>query len=134
MRRISAWALAFVLGCSTWLGAADAEKKEPAGKQAPASSVELFHQMQTQLKKQQAEIEKLQAQLQQSREALLKAHRKIPEGAPQAKSASPQTALPHEKANSLNDKVMDMSTAGNVRRSRRQVSGASTGVAVQYGS
>ena len=65
----------------TWLAAADTEKKEPAGKQAAASSVQLLHQMQEQLKKQQAEIEKLQAQLQQSREALLKAQQKIPEGA-----------------------------------------------------
>ncbi len=115
MRTISAWALAFVLGCSAWLAAADAEKKEPAGKQAAASSVELFHQMQERLKKQQAEIEKLQAQLQQSREALLKAQQKIPEGAQPAQSASPQAALPHEKANSLNGKVMDMPpTVGNV--------------------
>ena len=99
MRRVLAGALTLVLCGSTWLAAADPEKKEPVpGKAATGSAqtseAQKLRQMKAQLKKQQEQIDKLLAQLQQSLKAMQQAQ---------------------QKANSLNDQVTEMQmTVGNV--------------------
>ena len=77
MRRFFAGSLTLLLCCSTWLAAADTEKKEPAPEQAPTNSAQQLQQMQAQLKKQQEQIEKLLTQLQQTHQALQQAQEKL---------------------------------------------------------
>jgi TolA-binding protein len=124
MRRFLAGALTLVLCGSTWLAAADTEKKEPVpGKtttsSAQASSEQKLRQMQAQLKQQQEQIDKLLAQLQQSLQALQQAQQKLQvdaqQAGQQAQTAQQQATAAHQKANSLTDQVTEMQlTLGNV--------------------
>jgi TolA-binding protein len=124
MRRVLAGALTLVLCGSTWLAAADPEKKEPVpGKAATGSAqtseAQKLRQMKAQLKKQQEQIDKLLAQLQQSLKAMQQAQQKLQAGAQQteqqAQTAQQQAVAAQQKANSLNDQVTEMQmTVGNV--------------------
>jgi Skp family chaperone for outer membrane proteins len=112
MRRVLTGALTLVLCGSTWLAAANTEKKEPARKQATASSAQTMQQMQTQVKKQQEQIHKLQMQLQQSYQALQQAQQKLQV---ETQQTGQQAATAQQKANSLNEQVTGVQTPpGNV--------------------
>jgi septal ring factor EnvC (AmiA/AmiB activator) len=111
MKRVFAGALTLVLCCATWLAAADSDQKKPVSKQAAANSARQFKQMQAQLKQQQEQIAKLLAQLDQNRKALEEAQQKVGASAQQTQQ---QAVATEQKANSLNDQLMGMQSAGGV--------------------
>ncbi len=124
MRKILAGVLTLVLCGSTWLAAADTEKKEPVPGKATTSSAQTseaqkLRQMQAKLKQQQEQIDKLLMQLQQSLQAMQQAQQKLQADAQQtgqqAQTAQQQAVAAQQKANSLNDQVTEMQmTVGNV--------------------